>query len=154
MAEAKVTDGSVLEEIARILNDGALNYNVFLKWFETPLPQAQTSTIAIENALGAAVKIGGIEEVQRALVWSLIENDLLYPGDDGAGPSELAIISEKLATLLHLLKEQVNALAHKATKVESFWLSNGHPAYPVFWDFAFLFMTDTDATILIGSSSD
>ena len=41
-----------------------------------------------------------------------------------------------------------------AERVALFWLKNGHPAYPVFWDFAFAAYTDEGVHVLMGSSSD
>jgi hypothetical protein len=40
------------------------------------------------------------------------------------------------------------------TLIERFWRKEGHPAYPVFWDFAFVIAGPTEAEVFIGSSSD
>ena len=41
-----------------------------------------------------------------------------------------------------------------ATVIERFWLKEGHPAYPVFWDFAFVIAGPHETKVFIGSSSD
>jgi hypothetical protein len=98
--------------------------------------------------------LGGIEEVQSSAVWPEIEELLLYAGDEGAGPSGSVIGSELFSAMMDELKSELGTLVGTATKVERFWIQDGHPAYPVFWDFAFLFWEDSKATVLIGSSSD
>jgi hypothetical protein len=136
------------------LDAGSTNYVVFLKSYEVPPRPTDSAVALIEKALGTAVTLGGIEEVQSESVWPEVENALLYAGDHGAGPSDAAIKSEKLAALIVALKDQINELVKTATKIESFWLQDGHPAYPVFCDFAFLFRGDASVTIFMGSSSD
>jgi hypothetical protein len=38
--------------------------------------------------------------------------------------------------------------------VWSFWLEEGHPFYPVQWDFAYVLAGHNGAEVFIGSSSD
>lgn len=148
-------DKRILEEITNILNQESTNYSVFLKMFEMPIAHAAaSSTILVERTLGEGTILGGTENVPSSSVWSTIEDALRYPGDKGGGPSEAAVKSDSLSTLLQMLETQINELVAGATRIESFWLQSGHPAYPVFWDFAFLFVMNANATILIGSSSD
>ncbi|MGN6808031.1 MAG: hypothetical protein ACTHJZ_19095 [Trinickia sp.] len=71
-----------------------------------------------------------------------------------AGPSKEALESDVLAGMLEKLLSDLRVTASKAIKVESFTLEEGHPFYPVFWDFAFLFRAASEATIFIGASSD
>ena len=62
--------------------------------------------------------------------------------------------SEEFARLLELTMAEVSSAVESATKIETFRFSEGHPAYPVFWDFALLFASPTETVILVGSSSD
>jgi len=79
---------------------------------------------------------------------------LTYEGDHGVGPDPTTMQSERFAELLERTLEEVAGLAKAATRVEAFRIGDGHPADPVFWDFAFLFTLATEAVVLIGSSSD
>jgi hypothetical protein len=63
-------------------------------------------------------------------------------------------MSESFIALIDELKEALLQLAGASKKIQRFWLQDGHPAYPGFWDFAFLFWEAGKATIVIGSSSD
>ena len=56
--------------------------------------------------------------------------------------------------LLNRVVANAKATSSKANRIEKFRLDEGHPAYPVFWDFAFLFTSSDEATVLVGSSSD
>ncbi len=147
-------DQRTLTEIADILNADSWNYTVFLQWYEVPLTRSKEASNIVKMALKTEATLGGIEEIQSASVWPEVKSALLYTGDKGAGPSEASVKSEKLGASIEALQIQVRELAGAATKCESFWLETGHPAYPVFWDFAFLFRTNASASILIGSSSD
>jgi hypothetical protein len=50
--------------------------------------------------------------------------------------------------------ESIAQLSKSSTKIKALALVEGHPAYPVFWDFAFLFLGENDCLLLVGSSSD
>ena len=63
-------------------------------------------------------------------------------------------VSIKLFEAPGLAGESVTELVTKSEQVMGFWLKAGHPFYPVYWDYAFLFEVGNDAFVLIGSSSD
>lgn len=147
-------DHQVLEEIAKTLNADTRNYSVYLQFFEVPLPKSAGKEAFIKTALGAEAVLGGIQEVEKSSVWPSLKDALLYAGANGAGPAAATIRSEKLLALMDVLENEVRYLVDAASNVESFWLQDGHPAYPVFWDFAFLMSGKAGASILIGSSSD
>jgi hypothetical protein len=44
--------------------------------------------------------------------------------------------------------------AAPSTAIWSFWLKDGHPHYPVQWDFAYVLAGPGGAEVFIGSSSD
>jgi hypothetical protein len=44
--------------------------------------------------------------------------------------------------------------ADRSVRVVAFRLKEGHPFYPVFWDFAFLIEIDQESILLMASSSD
>lgn len=147
-------DGRTLLDIVNTLEDDAWNYSVFLAAYDVPSTDLSISADLIKAALGEEAIPQSIEDIQSASVWPMLKKALLYAGEHGAQPSPATLASEKLASLVDALKRQVDELIRTATKIEIFWLEKGHPAYPVFWDFALLFRTETRATVFIGSSSD
>ncbi|NVN01011.1 MULTISPECIES: hypothetical protein [Asaia] len=56
--------------------------------------------------------------------------------------------------MLKSRENEVRRIVEAADTIEAFRLETGYPAYPVFWDFTYLFQSDASAGILIGSSSD
>ncbi len=144
----------LLDEIVNLLNSDGTNYSIFLRFYEVPSTADGDARSYICEALGSGASVGGIDEIEVAEVKVEIENLILYAGDNGAGPDASILNSSKLAEMIASLKVELSQLASEAQKIERFWLNDGHPAYPVFWDFAFLFTGVDKATMFIGSSSD
>jgi hypothetical protein len=147
-------DQVILRKLAAILGKDASNYTVFLQSYEIRSPGALTSAAIIKQALGAGATPDYIDRVDGASVWPIVESCLSYAGDHRAGPSPNTLRSEEFHGLIHALREQIVDAIGESTTVESFELREGHPGYPVFWDFAFLFRKDSATSIFIGSSSD
>lgn len=143
-----------LKDIMMTLNHDATNYSVFLQAYDVPIVQSSASDVLIRGALGAQAVLGDIEEIPSETVWPEVERALFYSGCCGAGPSNSILASGQFLALIDQIKSELLEIVSEATKIEQFWLQDGHPAYPVFWDFAYLFTNDAKAIIFIGSSSD
>jgi hypothetical protein len=147
----------LLEAIADTLNGNGRNYSVFLQVYEVPMvptvPPAGAAVI-VADALQTKVTLIGLEEVLPGAVWPAIEEMLRYKGSYDAGPAAASLDSRALSELLDTFGDEVTRLASAATRIESFWFSEGSPAYDVFWEFAYLFREHHKATLLIGASSD
>ncbi|WP_336763452.1 hypothetical protein [Asaia sp. VD9] len=147
-------DHRVLDDIVEMLNEGAWNYTVFLHCTEMPLLGPVSESALMKAAFGIDAVIGEIKEVEKASVWPEIRDNLLYEGNHGCGPAPQTLRSATLLGLLDVLKSEVAHLVDAASTIESFWLSEGDPAYRVYWDFGFLFMEKEVAHVFLGSSSD
>lgn len=143
-----------LTSVAEFLDDAGWNYSVFLRSYTTPPTEGASSEQLIRSALGSTAVIGRIEAVTPVEVVSEVRTSISYAGDSGAGPDPKAMQSDRFSELLAALLQETEAAARSAVRVEQFWLGAGHPAYPVFWDFAFLFTGTNEAVVLVGSSSD
>ena len=98
-----------------------------------------------------------VEKITVASVHELladVTSSLSYAGDDGAGPDRSDLQSLKFRKLLTNVIAEVCSLADRSSKIEQFTFGAGHPAYPVFWDFAYLFTGPVQSVVLVGSSSD
>lgn len=144
----------LLDKITALLHENAKNYSVFLRAYEVSYVHPMDTDALICAGLGAEALLGGIDEVDPVIVCAEVEDALFYPGDDGAGPGGSVLQSESFVELIDELKGELLPLVSASHKIQLFWLKEGHPAYPVFWDFAFLFWEKDKATIFIGSSSD
>ncbi|KAF1051164.1 MAG: hypothetical protein GAK43_02531 [Stenotrophomonas maltophilia] len=127
------------------------NYDVWLNLYG-PLDAGQPLEQALCQALAHPCDVGGStpESVQEAREQVL--EALLYPGDPSHGPLDL---DRKTGEILELGERLIEA-AHldQADAVRSFWLAQGHPAWPVFWEFAYDIQVRDQRWLLLGSSSD
>lgn len=144
----------ILDEISVALNEGARNYSVFLHLYQMPMMPTEDALSYIREALGGDVVIGGIEDVSADVMYSEVEESLLFAGDEGAGPSSLVLNSTDFRNLIADLRRRISESVDGSGKIKKFWLKEGHPAYPVFWDFAFMFFGGGSVSIIVGSSSD
>ncbi|UEP29916.1 MULTISPECIES: hypothetical protein [unclassified Burkholderia] len=144
----------LLDKISEELWGGGLNYCVFLKAYTVAAANLHQSAELISTALGEGAIVVDVVEVGVESVVDTVKFSLLYAGDNSAGPSKEALESEVLAGMLGELLLELRLLMAKATSVEAFALKAGHPFYPVFWDFSFIFRSASNATIFIGASSD
>jgi len=143
-----------LSALVATLNSGGCNYTAFLRSYTVPTEPGATSEQLIRAALGDTAVLGGVGTVELEHVVAEVEASLRYAGDSSAGPDPESVRSEHFAELLASLLADILALSEQASRIEQFWLKKGHPAYPVFWDFAFLFTGLSESTVLVGSSSD
>lgn len=140
--------------MAQLLNEDGLNYSVFLQTYLVPMGSATSSQQLIQTALGDSAVIGEVQKITTQEMLSEVQASLAYGGSSGARPGQGVIQSERFKELLSTLLEDAEAACSKAVKVEQFWSKEGHPAYPVFWDFAFLFSGTKKSMVFVGSSSD
>jgi hypothetical protein len=145
---------TTLSAMADFLNQGGLNYTVFLRAYSMRHMADQGSSQLISHALGKPVVIREIGDVSTEAMVSDITDCLSYAGDEGAGPAQAAVASDHFAELLRRVIADAKSASSQAHRIEQFRLEAGHPAYPVFWAFAFLFTSSHEATVLVGSSSD
>ncbi len=137
-----------------------VNYTVSLRHY--CVPRASSPEETIRAALGPAAVVGGLDgggslwghEEADSDVAAHIENCLRWRGEEGSQPDPAVLDSDEFNQLVEKLVAFVRREMSTATAVHAFWLRQGHPFYPVYWDFAVLFEHARDATILIGSSSD
>ena len=144
----------LLQRIVTALETDATNYSIFLAAYDVMPERTEDPEDMIRRTCGEQAVVAGLESVGGAAVWAEIEEALTYRGDPGSGASAAVLEAGEFAALLEELKGEVGRMAGDAAKVMRFRLEEGHPAYPVFWDFAFLFQREHGGTILIGASSD
>lgn len=146
--------GNLLQDIIGHLHRQATNYTVNLQLIEARPVQSESSSALVRRMLGVQAVLGGIETVDANRVCAEILEALQYAGFKGAGPGVEVARDSAFQALMAQLQVELRRLASASIKVERFWLQGGHPAYPVFWDFAFLFRGSDKITLFIGSSSD
>jgi hypothetical protein len=143
-----------MSAIANLLNQGGTNYTVFLRSSAVSLHGDCPSAELVQAALGTGAVMGGARNIASDELVEEVRAALSYAGDAGAGPAPGVVQSARFTELLATLTSALRAVCGRATSIEQFWLKAGHPAYPVFWDFAFLVRDTAVSYVLVGSSSD
>ncbi len=143
---------SVLSELSNLLCGH--NYEVFLRLYKIPFLPGASAEWYISEALGPTAVVGGSCPVTGDEVLAVVKVSLLHAGDEGYGPLPSALGSEKFNELLKTVLSNTERAVSSATLIEQFWLKEGHPAYPVFWDFAFVIAGPLGVEVFVGSSSD
>lgn len=143
---------SVFSELSKLLY--GYNYQVFLRRYKMPYLPGAGAEQYISEALGPTAVVGGSCPVTGQAVLAEVKESLLYAGDEGHGPLTSALDSEQFNELLKSVLSYLERAVSSATLMEQFWLKEGHPAYVVFWDFAFVIAGPLGVEVFIGSSSD
>ena len=130
------------------------NYTVFLFHYFSTGQQADLLTHLSAVLPTRDIEIGGSSVVTVDEAITEITEAMTHRGDSGYGPIPEKIDSERYQNLVGRLLDDCRALFDAGDRIEVFWLKNGHPAYPVFWDFAFAVQTSDGVHIIMGSSSD
>ena len=141
-----------LKQMERLLY--GYNYQVFLRTYAaTHSSEADLQTI-VSAALGTDAEIRDTYNESTDKLIAKIKSKLEYIGDEGSGPFPDRIDSQEFAVLRDQVLDSIRELCWSSVSVIGVWIGEGHPAYPVFWEFAYLFRGGESSTLLIGSSSD
>lgn len=143
-----------LSELADLLNSDGINYSVFLAAYRGAASDTLAAHDIVKRLLDKDVVLDGLRDVDVAEVAETVDVSLRYAGDAGAGPGLAIFASKRFDVLLRGILAEIAKLGETSERIKSFTFVAGHPAYPVFWDFAFLFLCRAEAVLLVGSSSD
>lgn len=130
------------------------NYQVFLRVYRVPFAPGEPAAWYVAQALGPSAVVTGSVPVTGAEIAVEVEQALRYVGDAGIGPKPSALRSLRFKALVPAVLSELEQVVAGASLLVAFGLREGHPAYPVFWDFAFVIAGPTGGLVFIGSSSD
>ena len=143
---------AVLAEAQSLLH-GA-NYQVSLQVFRVPFVSGAGPEQYIVAALCKRAEIGGLQTVAPAELAKDVEASLRYAGNDDHGPKAESLSSPRFNELVACVLQHLAVKCQQSTAIYSFWFKDGHPFYPVFWDFAYLLVAPGTTEVFDGSSSD
>ncbi|MCO6047646.1 hypothetical protein NG895_27390 [Aeoliella sp. ICT_H6.2] len=144
------------QELGRLcshLNGRSLNYTAQMQLWAAPDMAGEPIDEIIKSAVSKQSKLGGCTVSSTDELIEELTACVNYDGDAGSHPSPGFANSKQGVEIVASLVQRLRNLA-LGGDVYSFWLTEGHPFYPVFWDFAFLVEHGPDAYVFIGSSSD
>ncbi len=128
-----------------------INYEV---WFNLYGPG--DCDLSLEDALQKMIsrdcKVSGVVASSPKEARNEIIEMILYEGGTGSGPIELESKKPEIRSLMESVLTKINF--DSAEMITEFGFYEGHPSYPVFWDFAFDIHSQGNRWILVGSSSD
>ncbi len=127
------------------------NYAVWLNMYG-PLDTGFSIEQAIQEHVSKHAIITNIQSSTPNDAKSEILEALCYPGDSGSGPINLREKQKEIIELADVLFSRSNM--HEASTIFSFSFAEGHPAYPVFWEFSYDIRSKGERWIFLGSSSD
>lgn len=127
------------------------NYEVWVNVYG-PLDASQPLVDALEHAVSRRSVVANITAMSVTEVQTEVLEMLLYVGDEGSGPEDLDVKRDEI----NQLASEIMQLAHvnEADHISAFRYVEGHPAYPVFWEFAYDIHAQGKRWILLGCSSD
>lgn len=128
-----------------------LNYAVSLRLYG-PSNSEQGLIETLKKLISEDCEISGVLQTSSNAAKTVITNCLLYKGDEGSKPLELDSKREEIIKLLNNLLSTIGF--ESAEMVVEFCFIQGHPAYPVFWDFAYDIHVKDKRWIFVGCSSD
>jgi hypothetical protein len=147
-----MTIDAALRELESLLP--GLNYVVnFSRTQVSPILEG-TPEQYIVAALGPKAVVGGVSEATVPELLIEVESSIRWPGDIGSGPPKHVLRSRRLRELIACVLAHLKRVAAESESVWRFWLKDGHPFYPVQWDFAFVLIGPRGAEVFVASSSD
>ena len=148
----RIVHDTRLEEFKRIehLLYG-INYEVWFNLYGPADPELGL-TDTLQGLISKDCEISGVVPSTPDEAISEIMYMVLYKGDTGAGPLELESKQPEISKLMGKVFSSIGI--EDAEMVVGFGFKNGHPAYPVFWDFAYDIHSKGQRWIFVGSSSD
>ena len=127
------------------------NYAVWLKLYG-PFDTGLSTEQAIQEHVSARARITNIQYSTPNDAKSEILDSLCYPGERGSGPINLGEKKQEIFELADVLFSCAGL--NEASSICSFYFAEGHPAYPVFWEFSYDIHSQGKRWIFLGSSSD
>jgi len=141
-----------LSKMTEKLNTYSLNYVADVVIYPVSESAAGSVGDIVKSVFGSAV-LGGTSESNTHELREELLSGLSYAGDSGAHANRKYVGSSEHEQDLENIRNKLKPMLANCLSVTSFWLKEGHPFYPVFWDFAFL-VEGANKFIIIGSSSD
>jgi hypothetical protein len=125
---------SKFDEISKALFRGSLNYYASFRMWECDDHAGLSAEEIIKAALGSKATLGSTYLISAEDAMMEIRDSFAYIGDDSSYPGKKSMNSDSFK---NKVEEIVNTLLERfrsADQIIGFWLKDGHPFYPVYWD--------------------
>ena len=143
-----------LGQISKKLFTDSMNYQTSFRFLKITGGAGRSLQSILDQSLEDTVEIGGSESISNELFHEDCRDKISYQGDHGSHPNLIYIQSKGFSESLTSLLLALQQITDTSDLLLSFWLLEGNPFYPVFWEFSYLIESKGDSYIFIGSSSD
>ena len=145
-----------LDTLCWKLNRGNVyNYSASIGLFSSgEVSVDMTDEVIITKILGPTTKADFFQEFELEEMLLGIRKCIDWRGDEAVYPNRKYHATESYANDVSAIFSKLRILFQGASGIRSFEIEEGHPFYPVFWEFAFLIRMSGKTYILIGSCSD
>ncbi|MEX2962310.1 hypothetical protein [Microbulbifer sp. TYP-18] len=148
----RIAQDTRLEEFKRIENLlYGVNYEVWFNLYGPADPELGL-TDTLKRLISKDCEVSGVVPSTPNEAMSEIMDMVLYKGDTSSGPLKLESKKVEITELMGKIFSIIGI--EDAEMVVEFGFKNGHPAYPVFWDFSYDIHSSGQRWIFVGSSSD
>jgi len=145
---------TLFSQVSESLNTNSLNYCVNIGLYPCVGTANKEITEIVKSALGERALLGGYSKVDSNEILDAVIEGLKYEGDDSSHPNLTYLRSDSGQQAIQDVAFALNELLNESKSTFSFWLKEGHPFYPVFWDYAHVIEVASGTFVLIGCCSD
>jgi hypothetical protein len=145
-----------LDALCRKLNRGKVsNYSASIGLFSSKeVNDEMTDEAMIDTVLGPTTKPDYFQECGLEHMLLGIRNCIDWKGDEAVYPNRKYHATADYSEDVEAVFLKLGNLFEDASGIKSFEIAEGHPFYPVFWEFAYLIKVPEKAYALVGSCSD
>ena len=130
------------------------NFQASIGLFSMQSISGETAEETVKRILGASAKPEFFKARSFEEMISQFRDCIGWKGDDGAHPNRKYQSTQEYFEDIDQVLDKLKVLFRDAKGGWEFSLAEGHPFYPVYWEFAFLIKGTAKTYVLIGSSSD
>lgn len=144
----------LLELCTKLGGAESLNYSCSSRVYSGDWSENIELNLLLKNIMSSELSITNLRESSLPTMVEVIRESFSYSGDSGSHPNTAYFASAQFSKELEEILADLESQFIGCSNVYSFYISSGHPFYPVFWEFAFLVKLNQKAYLVIGSSSD
>ncbi len=140
--------------IEKLHGPDSINYSVSAKIWHCPIAAGSAAIEIIRSVLLDKVELRAVNAAKPQNVLENLKTCLEFSGDTGAHPDLDYLNSPQAKQDQEQFLGEISNFIQGSDSISNLFLAEGHPFYPVFWDFAYLIEKGPDAYLFIASSSD
>ena len=143
-----------LQQLCSKLNHRSLNYCASMRLFYAPGMAGSTFAEIAQAAVAPYCVLGGHKVANVEEILQELQTAVVFREDFGAHANPTFCDSPECNALVTEITSMIRSQFIHSESIYWVWFSQGHPFYPVFWDFAFLIECPPDAFLFVASCSD